>query len=160
MSRLQLALNVDNVTEAVEFYQTLFDAAPAKIRPGYANFALTDPPLKLVLIESPGAGGGINHLGVEHESTQQVGAELSRLTQADLVGEVELDTTCCYAKQDKFWLNQAPDGSQWEVYAVLEDSPTFFGDGSDGCCGEDSQCCSTDSASAGGSAIETSPISV
>lgn len=128
MARVQLALNVDDVEEAVAFYSKLFDTAPAKRRPGYANFAVANPPLKLVLLENPGAGGGLNHLGVEVESTDVVDAEQVRLAAAGLGSADERGTTCCYAKQDKFWVDGAPGGQRWEIYTVLEDSPTFSSD--------------------------------
>ena len=124
MSRVQLALNVDDVDAAVAFYSALFGAEPAKRRPGYANFALTEPPLKLVLLENSGRGGTLNHLGVEVESTEQVTAEIDRLTAAGLIADEERGTTCCYATQDKAWLT-GPGGERWEVYTVLADSPTF-----------------------------------
>src|SRR5881275_2450927 len=130
MSRLQLALNVDNVDEAVAFYSKLFGAEPAKRRDGYANFAVANPPLKLVLLENPGQGGSLNHLGVE--------VEQSRLADAGLTSVDERGTTCCYAKQDKFWVESAPNGERWEIYTVLEDSSTFFSETCDGpdCCSE------------------------
>jgi catechol 2,3-dioxygenase-like lactoylglutathione lyase family enzyme len=125
MSRLQLALNVDDVDEAVSFYSKLFGAEPAKRRPGYANFALTEPPLKLVLLENPGHGGSLNHLGVEVETVDKVDAEQARLTEAGLASVDKRSSTCCYATQDKFWVEGAPNGEQWEVYTVLADSQTF-----------------------------------
>ncbi|MGH3195567.1 MAG: ArsI/CadI family heavy metal resistance metalloenzyme [Streptosporangiaceae bacterium] len=136
MSRLQLALNVNDIEEAIAFYSKLFGAEPAKRRPGYANFAITEPPLKLVLLENPGQGGSLNHLGVEVSDTDAVDAEQSRLAAAGLVPVEERATTCCFAKQDKFWVQGAPDGESWEIYTVLEDSPTFY-DEEDGpaCCG-------------------------
>lgn len=124
MSRVQLALNVSNLQEAIEFYSAVFSTPPAKVREGYANFAIADPPLKLVLIETPGAGGTLNHLGVEVESTHQVGAAIERLQGHGLATEVEESTTCCYAVQDKVWVH-GPDGEPWEVYTVLDDAPTF-----------------------------------
>jgi catechol 2,3-dioxygenase-like lactoylglutathione lyase family enzyme len=127
MNRIQLALNVDDVDAAVAFYSKLFDAEPAKRRPGYANFAIAEPPLKLVLIENPGQGGSLNHLGVEVADTDAVDARQTRLAAAGLASVDERDVTCCYAKQDKFWVEGAPDGERWEVYTVLEDSPTFAG---------------------------------
>ena len=126
MSRVQLALNVDDIDLATAFYSKLFGVEPAKMRPGYANFAVTDPPLKLVLIENPGQGGTLNHLGVEVESTDDVEAQQARLTEAGLVSEAE-NGTCCYADQQKFWVT-GPGGNRWEFYAVLADSPTFWGD--------------------------------
>jgi lactoylglutathione lyase len=127
MSRVQLALNVNDIDEAVSFYAKLFGTEPAKRRPGYANFAVTEPPLKLVLLENPGQGGTLNHLGVEVDSADQVDAEQARLAQTSLGAIDERDTTCCYAKQDKFWVTGAPDGERWEIYTVLEDSATFWG---------------------------------
>jgi catechol 2,3-dioxygenase-like lactoylglutathione lyase family enzyme len=124
MSRVQLALNVDDLEQAVGFYGKLFGAGPAKRKPGYANFAIAEPPLKLVLIENPGKGGSINHLGVEVESTEAVHDEISRLTGAGLIADEEMGTTCCYATQDKAWLT-GPGGERWEVYTVLADSDTF-----------------------------------
>jgi catechol 2,3-dioxygenase-like lactoylglutathione lyase family enzyme len=125
MSRLQLALNVDNLDDSVAFYGKLFGAEPAKRRPGYANFALAEPPLKLVLIENPGTGGSINHLGVEVEDVETVDAEQTRLAGTGLASIDERATTCCYALQDKFWVEGAPNGEQWEIYTVLADSPTY-----------------------------------
>lgn len=124
MSRIQLALNVDDVEAATSFYAKLFGVSPAKTRPGYANFAVADPPLKLVLLENPGHGGTLNHLGVEVGSTSAVDAEQQRLTDAGLATTDERGTTCCYATQDKFWVGETP-GERWEFYAVLADSPTF-----------------------------------
>jgi catechol 2,3-dioxygenase-like lactoylglutathione lyase family enzyme len=129
MSRIQLALNVDDIDAAVRFYSALFNTGPAKQRPGYANFAIESPPLKLVLLENPGRGGTLNHLGIEVADTDKVDAEQSRLTDAGLASVDERGTTCCYAKQDKFWVEGAPDGEPWEIYTVLSDS-----DGSH-CCG-------------------------
>ncbi len=134
MSRLQLALNVDDVDEAVAFYSALFDVQPAKRRPGYANFAIAEPPLKLVLLENPGRGGSLNHLGVEVEDVDRVDAEQARLAAAGLVTLDERGTTCCYAQQDKFWVQGAPDGEQWEVYTVLADSQTFAAEVGPACC--------------------------
>ncbi|MGI8447695.1 MAG: ArsI/CadI family heavy metal resistance metalloenzyme [Streptosporangiaceae bacterium] len=136
MSRVQLALNVNDIDEAVAFYATLFGTEPAKRRPGYASFAIAEPPLKLVLLENPGQGGSLNHLGVEVADTDTVDAEQGRLAEAGLAGKDERDTTCCYAKQDKFWVEGAPDGESWEIYAVLADSQTFYGgEDSSACCG-------------------------
>ena len=125
MSRLQLALDVDDLDASIAFYSALFGTPPAKTRPGYANFAIADPPLKLVLLENPGRGGSLNHLGVEVEDVDRVDAELERLTAAGLASTEERDTTCCYARQDKFWVENTPDRERWEVYTVLADSPTF-----------------------------------
>jgi catechol 2,3-dioxygenase-like lactoylglutathione lyase family enzyme len=147
MSRVQLALNVDDVDAAVDFYAKLFATEPAKRRPGYANFAITEPPLKLVLLENPGQGGSLNHLGVEVEDVDTVDAEQSRLAEQGLASVDERGTTCCYAKQDKFWVQGAPNGEPWEIYTVLADSPTFSGEG-----GERASCCGSDSEEAGGAA--------
>ncbi|ORB70147.1 ArsI/CadI family heavy metal resistance metalloenzyme [Mycobacterium scrofulaceum] len=124
MSRVQLALNVDDLGEAIAFYSKLFDTDPAKVKPGYANFAIAEPPLKLVLLENPGHGGSLNHLGVEVASSEAVHAEIARLTERELVTEEELDTTCCFANQDKVWVT-GPGGERWEVYTVIADSDTF-----------------------------------
>ena len=122
MSRVQLALNVPNIDEAVAFYSKLFATEPAKRKPGYANFAVADPPLKLVLFEKAGADARLNHLGVEVEDSDAVWAHQQRLV-ADGVESVEESGTCCFAKQDKVWVD-GPDGS-WEIYTVLEDSDAF-----------------------------------
>ncbi len=124
MSRIQLALNVDDLDEAIAFYAKLFDTQPAKVKPGYANFAVADPPLKLVLIENRGAGGTINHLGVEVASSEAVHAEIARLTDEGLFTSEEIGTTCCFATQDKVWAT-GPGGENWEVYTVLADSDEF-----------------------------------
>jgi catechol 2,3-dioxygenase-like lactoylglutathione lyase family enzyme len=126
--RVQLALNVNDLNESVAFYSKLFGSEPAKLRPGYANFAITEPPLKLILMENPGQGGSLNHLGVEVASTDAVDAEQARLAEVGLASVEERDTTCCYARQNKFWVEGAPNGEQWEIYTVLEDSPSFWGD--------------------------------
>ncbi len=143
MSRVQLALNVDDLEAAITFYSKLFNAEPAKRKPGYANFAVADPPLKLVLLENPGSAGTLNHLGVEVGSSDTVHAEIARLTEAGMFTEEEIGTTCCFATQDKVWVT-GPGGERWEVYTVLADSETFGaspqhadnGDGEAGvCCG-------------------------
>jgi catechol 2,3-dioxygenase-like lactoylglutathione lyase family enzyme len=135
MARVQLALNVDDVDAAVRFYSTLFATEPAKRRPGYANFAIAEPPLKLVLIENAGHGGSLNHLGVEVASTDEVVAETRRLAGAGLPTDVEDGVSCCYALQDKVWVHD-PDGARWEVYTVLADAPSSpTPAGEPGCCG-------------------------
>lgn len=134
MSRVQLALNVDDLDEAVVFYSKLFGTEPAKRRDGYANFAVDNPPLKLVLLENPGDGGSVNHLGVEVESTEAVDAEQSRLAGVGLASVDERGTTCCYATQDKFWVEGAPNGERWEIYTVLDDNPTDPGTCGPHCC--------------------------
>src|SRR6478609_9042650 len=123
MSRLQLALDVAALDEAIAFYSALFGTEPAKTRPGYANFAVAEPPLKLVLIQNPGHGGSINHLGVEVADTDTVDAEQTRLAEAGFASVDERGTTCCYAKQDKFWVEGTPNGERWEIYTVLADVP-------------------------------------
>ena len=124
MSRVQLALNVDDLESAISFYSRLFATPPAKVRAGYANFAIAEPPLKLVLIENPGSGGTLNHLGVEVETTEQVAAATERLAAEGLETLVEDQTTCCYAVQDKVWVH-GPDAEPWEVYVVLADAATM-----------------------------------
>jgi predicted enzyme related to lactoylglutathione lyase len=135
VSRLQLALNVSNLDEAVQFYSTFFQTSPAKVRPGYANFAITEPPLKLVLIEGTGIPGSINHLGVEVFSSHEVTAATARLDAAGLTTEVEESTACCFAVQDKVWVT-GPDESRWETYVVIGDID-LMRDGRDTCCGTD-----------------------
>jgi catechol 2,3-dioxygenase-like lactoylglutathione lyase family enzyme len=127
VSRVQLALNVDNLDESIAFYSRLFGTEPAKLRPGYANFAIAEPPLKLVLLENGGQGGSLNHLGVEVADADTVDAEQTRLAASGLASVDERATTCCYAKQDKFWVQDTPDGERWEIYAVTGDSQTFWG---------------------------------
>src|ERR1700710_2171878 len=99
MSRAQLALNVDELDEAIAFYSKLFNTAPARVKPGYATFAIAEPPLKLVLLENPGKGGTINHLGVEVDSSDAVHAEIDRLTDEGMFTDEEIGTTCCFATQ-------------------------------------------------------------
>src|SRR5688500_9986294 len=121
MSRVQLALNVSDLESAIDFYTRLFRTPPAKVRPGYANFAVAEPPLKLVLIEGAGTPGSLNHLGVEVPSAEDVAAATTRLSGEGLDTTVQDQTECCYALQDKVWVND-PDGAPWEVYTVLADS--------------------------------------
>jgi catechol 2,3-dioxygenase-like lactoylglutathione lyase family enzyme len=139
MPRIQLALNVDDVDAATDFYTKLFGTAPVKTRPGYANFAIANPPLKLVLLENPGQGGTLNHLGIEVDDDGTVDAEQTRLAGLGLASVDERGTTCCYAKQDKFWVEGTPSGERWEIYTVLADSPTFFAENGNGhgSCGND-----------------------
>ena len=120
MSRVQLAINVEALDPAIEFYSKLFATEPAKVRPGYANFAIAEPPLKLVLIETPGQGGTLNHLGVEVASTDEVVAARARLSGEGLTTATEEGVACCYARQDKVWVD-GPSGEPWEIYTVLED---------------------------------------
>ncbi len=126
MSRVQLALNVSDLKGAIAFYSRLFGTEPAKRRPGYANFAVAEPPLKLVLLEDTqargtGVGGALNHLGVEVETTDLVTAATERLAGEGLDTATQENTTCCYAVQDKVWVHD-PDEVPWEVYAVLADA--------------------------------------
>jgi catechol 2,3-dioxygenase-like lactoylglutathione lyase family enzyme len=128
MSRVQLALNVSDLEGSVAFYSAFFGVEPHKRRPGYANFAIAEPPLKLVLIEVPadergtGVQGALNHLGIEVESVADVGSSAARLSGAGLATFDEKDTTCCYALQDKVWVHD-PAGAPWEVYTVKDDDP-------------------------------------
>lgn len=119
MSRVQLALNVSDLDQAIDFYTKLFDTEPSKVRPGYANFAVAEPPLKLVLIEGV-EGGTLNHLGVEVESTDDVATTDARLRGVGMSTATEDNVACCYAVQDKVWVDD-PDGAPWEVYTVLSD---------------------------------------
>src|SRR6201992_2786669 len=141
MSRVQLALRVADLEGSVAFYSKLFGTGPAKTRPGYANFAIAEPPLKLVLIEGGGAPGALNHLGVEVASTEEVGAAQARLTDEGLACATEDEVACCYALQDKVWVD-APDGEPWEIYTVLTDAESRDGalrpDATD-----DAMCCGT-----------------
>ena len=120
MSRLQLALNVADIDDAIAFYSKLFATEPAKVRPGYANFAIAEPPLKLVLIEGNGEPGSLNHLGVEVASTTEVTAATQRLADEGLATTTEDEVSCCFAVQDKVWVD-GPDGEPWEIYTVLSD---------------------------------------
>ena len=142
MSRIQLALSVSDVDEAVDFYSKLFDTKPAKRQPGYANFAIDEPPLKLVLIHDPESAGRMNHLGVEVFSRAEVGAAEQRLSAQGLVTKTE-EGECCYADQQKVWVND-PDGAPWEIYTVLGDAETMSPASSEACCTDqaaESACC-------------------
>jgi catechol 2,3-dioxygenase-like lactoylglutathione lyase family enzyme len=125
--RIQLALNVSDIDEAVTFYSRLFATEPAKRKPGYANFAVDSPPLKLVLIENPDAPATLNHLGVEVFSTDEVAATRARLSGEGLATATEENVACCYAVQDKVWVDD-PDGAPWEIYTVLGESDTPNGE--------------------------------
>jgi catechol 2,3-dioxygenase-like lactoylglutathione lyase family enzyme len=149
MSRVQLALNVSNLDEAIEFYSKFFSSEPVKVRDGYANFAIDEPPLKLVLIENEGAPGSINHLGVEVFSSDEVVEATRHLSEVGLVTRLEENTTCCFAVQDKVWVDGV-DGSPWEVYTVLSDSRTA--DGIDG----DGTCCAADGVATAPDGVATS----
>ena len=147
MSRVQLAINVSDLDAAIVFYSKLFATEPAKVRPGYANFAIAEPPLKLVLIEhepsSRGDGvlGALNHLGIEVGTSAEVSSATSRLSDEGLDTDLEEQITCCYALQDKVWVHD-PDGAPWEVYTVLADAPVESGIAGDG------RCCDTSSTEA------------
>lgn len=141
VSRIQLALSVSDVDEAVDFYSKLFATPPAKRLPGYANFAIDEPPLKLVLIHDPARAGQMNHLGVEVFSTDEVSAAARRLSAAG-VSTTEESGACCYADQQKVWVDD-PDGAPWEIYTVLADADTLS-PAEDGCCSgerEAAACC-------------------
>ena len=145
MSRVQLALNVSDLDAAVAFYSKMFATGPAKRRPGYANFAVADPPLKLVLIEGE-SGGSLNHLGVEVETTADVVSAKDRFVGAGLATATEDEVECCYALQDKVWVDD-PDGAPWEFYTVLGDVEMPEGKLRDAspadalCCGAEAPCC-------------------
>ena len=124
MSRVQLALNVSDIDAAVDHYRRVFDTEPDKRKPGYANFAIADPPLKLVLLENAAEGGTLNHPGTEMESTEGVVATAQRINDAGIEAPVEEAQTCCYATQDKAWTTD-PDGLPWEIYTVLADAEEF-----------------------------------
>jgi catechol 2,3-dioxygenase-like lactoylglutathione lyase family enzyme len=119
--RLQLALNVDDLDQAIDFYSKMFATPPAKVKPGYANFAIADPPLKLVLFEGAGPSGSINHLGVETETGAEVLAAEARLSESGLETSGVDETVCCYAEKTETWVN-APDGIKWEWYVKKSDA--------------------------------------
>ena len=132
--RLQLALNVRNLDEAIGFYSKFFNTQPRKVRKGYANFAIESPPLKLVLFENPGAAERLNHLGVEVFTPEEVEAGRQRFSAAGILDDVEDGVVCCHATQDKIWANE-PQGLQWEWYRVTDDNPVQQGDQSACCSG-------------------------
>jgi catechol 2,3-dioxygenase-like lactoylglutathione lyase family enzyme len=140
MSRVQLALRVSDLEGSVAFYSKLFGVEPAKRRPGYANFAMEQPPLKLVLLEGePDQPTVLDHLGVEVFSTEEVDAATGRLTDAGLITLTEGDTTCCYAVQDKVWVH-GPGQEPWEVYVVKADADQLVKATDSACrCGEASE---------------------
>ncbi|MEU5938569.1 ArsI/CadI family heavy metal resistance metalloenzyme [Micromonospora sp. NPDC047548] len=134
MSRVQLALRVSDLERSVAFYAKLFNTEPAKRRPGYANFAIENPPLKLVLLEGePDQPTVMDHLGVEVFSTDEVNAATARLTDAGLITLEENSTECCYALQDKVWV-RGPGNEPWEVYTVKADSPQLEKVAESACC--------------------------
>ncbi|MFC8147447.1 ArsI/CadI family heavy metal resistance metalloenzyme [Streptomyces paradoxus] len=136
MSRVQLALRVPDLDASVAFYSKLFGTEPAKLRDGYANFAIAEPPLKLVLIEgTAGEATRMDHLGVEVESAEQVHAATTRLSEAGLATTEENDTTCCYALQDKVWVH-GPGQEPWEVYVVKADAGTLDKQQGSTCCAD------------------------
>lgn len=143
MSRIQLAINVSDLDAAVDFYGRLFDVEPHKRRAGYANFAIDEPPLKLVLFEAPGEGATLNHLGVEVGTTAEVTAATRRLATQGLATDVREGEVCCYAEQDKVWVTD-PDGARWEVYAITDDAPVDATQDvavAEACCDDAATCC-------------------
>ncbi|MFD9686386.1 ArsI/CadI family heavy metal resistance metalloenzyme [Kitasatospora sp. NPDC059088] len=151
MSRVQLALRVADLDGSVDFYSRLFGVEPAKRRPGYANFAVTDPPLKLVLLQGEAdAPTHLDHLGVEVGTTEQVTAATARLKDAGLATFEENDTSCCYALQDKVWVH-GPGREPWEVYVVKADADTL-GSSSDGAPTTTAACCTEPAPAAAGCA--------
>jgi catechol 2,3-dioxygenase-like lactoylglutathione lyase family enzyme len=140
MARVQLSLNVADLEAAIGFYSKLFDTSPAKVRPGYANFAIESPPLKLVLVEGHGAPGTLNHLGVEVPAASDVEAAHRRLSNEGLPTATEDQVDCCYAVQDKVWVD-APDGEPWEIYTVLADVEEPAGELRTVEAGADAECC-------------------
>jgi catechol 2,3-dioxygenase-like lactoylglutathione lyase family enzyme len=140
MSRVQLALNVSDLDAAIDYYTKLFATEPAKVRPGYANFAIAEPPLKLVLMEGQGPAGSLNHLGVEVAGPDEVAAATRRLDHDGLAEATEEGVSCCYAVQDKVW-SSGPDGEAWEIYTVLADADQLS---------SDALCCTTAPASDAG----------
>ncbi|MEV7891530.1 ArsI/CadI family heavy metal resistance metalloenzyme [Streptomyces sp. NPDC002817] len=136
MSRVQLALRVPDLDASIAFYSKLFGTEPAKLRDGYANFAITEPPLKLVLIEgTAGESTRMDHLGVEVDSTEAVHAATARLSEEGLATDVEYDTTCCYALQDKVWVH-GPGQEPWEVYVVKADADSLAKQQGSTCCAD------------------------
>ena len=130
MSRVQLALNVADLDASIDFYTKLFGTPPAKVRDGYANFAIAEPPFKLILFAGDGAPGSLNHVGVEVESSDEVTAAIGRAEATSLPADVQENISCCYAVQDKVWIH-GPDNS-WEFYVVHDDAPNLVPE--DGCC--------------------------
>lgn len=141
--RLQLALNVRDIDEAVDYYGKLFGATPHKRRPGYANFAIDEPPLKLVLIEKPGAEERLNHMGVEVFDGARVREAGDRLEEADILTAVEEETVCCHATQTKVWSHE-PQGLRWEWYVVTDDAPdgeALIAPAAEVCATDSEDCC-------------------
>jgi catechol 2,3-dioxygenase-like lactoylglutathione lyase family enzyme len=136
MARVQLALNVADLDESIAFYSKLFQATPNKVRDGYANFIVENPPLKLVLFANAGEPGSLNHIGVEVDTVEEVAAAIARANDLDLEQQVQENVSCCFAVQDKTWV-QGPDNA-WEFYTVLADAPAMACDvsSSAGCASE------------------------
>ncbi len=132
MSRVQLALNVDDLDASIAFYTKLFQTPPAKVREDYANFAIADPPLKLVLFANSGEPGTLNHVGVEVGSTDEVAAVIVRTQEIGFDQHVQDNVTCCFALQEKTWV-KGPE-NDWEFYTVLADAPSMS-------CATDDRCC-------------------
>ncbi|MER5209565.1 ArsI/CadI family heavy metal resistance metalloenzyme [Streptomyces sp. NPDC002838] len=150
MARVQLALRVPDLDASVAFYTKLFGTEPAKLRDGYANFAIAEPPLKLVLIEgTAGENTRMDHLGVEVETTEAVHAATARLTESGLATDVENDTACCYALQDKVWVH-GPGQEPWEVYVVKADADTLAKQQGSTCCAAPADAATQEQAAAGG----------
>ncbi|MEU1486013.1 ArsI/CadI family heavy metal resistance metalloenzyme [Streptomyces sp. NPDC005752] len=136
MSRVQLALRVPDLQASIAFYSKLFGTEPAKLRDGYANFAIADPPLKLVLVQgAPGTGTRMDHLGVEVATTEEVHAATTRLQDQGLATDIETDTTCCYARQDKVWV-RGPGQEPWEIYVVKADTDSMAEQTDSTCCAD------------------------
>ncbi|MEZ0149253.1 MAG: ArsI/CadI family heavy metal resistance metalloenzyme [Candidatus Reddybacter sp.] len=146
--RVQLALNVNNLEQAIAYYSKLFAAEPHKVRDGYANFALDTPPLKLVLFENPNADERLNHLGIEVDEAEQITTVKDRLAKAEILDEIQNDETCCHATQNKLW-SQEPDGLRWEWYQITDDVPEVSKQASR-CCNWAANCCQQASACCGG----------
>lgn len=132
MARIQLALNVEDLDASIAFYSTLFQTPPAKVRQDYANFAIADPPLKLVLFANAGTPGTLNHVGVEVETTDAVAAVVARTRELGIDQRVQDNVSCCFALQDKTWV-KGPD-NEWEFYTVLADAPAVSASVDDECC--------------------------
>ena len=147
MSRVQLALNVSDLDAAITFYSNLFGTGPAKLRPGYANFAVAEPPLKLVLIEGHGDAGTLNHLGIEVESPEEVERARDRLADEGLATVTETGVACCFARQDRVWVD-GPDREPWEIYTVLADVEHEPGELRPDAPAADATCCADAPASA------------
>ena len=124
MSRIQLAINVGDLDQAIAFYSRIFDIKPAKIHPGYANFSIAEPPLKLVLFEKPGEGSSINHLGVEVQTVEEVLEAENRFVGKEMTTTGIEKTQCCYAEKTETWV-ESPDGIRWEWYVKHDDTEQF-----------------------------------